>query len=307
MTKRGPLARERVMILGFPEYRQPARRLAESAGTLLSEIRLHRFPDGETGVRLPPGLPDHVVICRSLDRPNEKLLELVLAAGTARNLGASHVTLVAPYLCYMRQDMAFHPGEAVSQRIVGALLSNWFDALITVDPHLHRVHQLDEVVPVRHAIALAATAPMAELLAKEFSRPFLLGPDEESEQWVAAIARDRHFDYRVARKNRIGDRDVRIEIPEADYRGRDVVLVDDVASTGHTLEATARSLAVYRPASISVLVTHALLEDKALDRLHRAGIGKIFSSDSIEHASNRFSLASLVAGALVRLEEIRTG
>src|SRR5690606_12123678 len=109
----------------------------------------HRFPDGELRLRLPATLPAAVVLFRGLHQPNEKLVELLLTARTARGAGARHLTLVAPYLAYMRQDMAFAPGEAVSQRIVGDFLAQLFDAVITVDPHLHRVARLDEAVPVR--------------------------------------------------------------------------------------------------------------------------------------------------------------
>lgn len=286
------------LLLGFPEYRSAARKLSEACGIPLQDISLHRFPDGETVLRLPPELPEHVALCRSLAWPNEKLTELVLAAGAARDLGVRRITLVAPYLCYMRQDKAFHPGEAVSQRIVGHLLSNWFDAVITVDPHLHRINRLDEAVPVEQALALSASAPMADFLAREVEQPFLLGPDEESEQWVAAIAGKNRLDYGVARKQRLGDHEVRISLPDIECRGRNVVLVDDVASTGHTLEATARTLQDRHPASISVLVTHALFVEDATDRLHRAGISRIYSTDSIEHPSNCLSLADLLAEAL---------
>ena len=64
-----------------------------------------------------PHLPDRVILCRSLDRANDKLVELLLAAEAARASGASRLTLVAPYLCYMRQDKAFEPGEVVSQKL----------------------------------------------------------------------------------------------------------------------------------------------------------------------------------------------
>ena len=149
------------IVLGFPEYRQPAQRLAQQAGLPYADIEIHHFPDGESRVRLPQRLPEHVVLCRSLQDPNHKLVELELAAATARQLGARQLTLVAPYLCYMRQDTAFRPGEAVSQRIVGELLARRFDTLITVDPHLHRVQALNQAVPVSRAVALSASAPMA--------------------------------------------------------------------------------------------------------------------------------------------------
>ena len=107
-----------MLVLGFPDYDRQASALAKALNAPYRLIELHRFPDGESQLRLPPALPGQVVLCRSLDRPNGKLVELLLAAGCARQLGASQLILVAPYLCYMRQDAAFHPGEAVSQAIV---------------------------------------------------------------------------------------------------------------------------------------------------------------------------------------------
>lgn len=289
------------LLLGFPDYRAPAQRLARAAGLPWAEVGLHHFPDGESRVRLPARMPEQVVLCQSLNRPNDKLVELILAAGAARQQGARRITLVAPYLCYMRQDKAFQPGEAVSQRIVGAVLANWFDALITVDPHLHRVARLELAVPVKPALALTASAEMSTFLAARLETPLLIGPDAESRQWVAAIARERGLEYCVADKARLGDREVRVTLPSGHYQGRQIVLVDDMVSTGRTLEAAARALAPQRPAGISVLVTHALFVDDALERLHRAGVDAVWSSDSIPHPSNRFELDSLLARALRRV------
>jgi len=115
------------LVLGFPEYAEQARRFAAKAKLDYAQVQVHRFPDGESRVRLPADLPPRIYFCRSLDRPNYKLVELVLAAQTARDLGAEDLTLVAPYLCYMRQDTAFEPGEAVSQRIIGRMLAELFD------------------------------------------------------------------------------------------------------------------------------------------------------------------------------------
>jgi ribose-phosphate pyrophosphokinase len=289
---------DRCLLIGFPDYREAAQRLARAAGIPYADALIHHFPDGETRLRLPESLPGHVVLCQSLDHPNSKLVELVLAAATARELGVKNITLVAPYLCYMRQDKAFHPGEAVSQRIVGSLLSQWIDALITVDSHLHRVHQLKDAVPVNPAINLSATPVMSAFLGEQMDNPLLVGPDKESEQWVAAIARDSGFDYCVAHKQRFGDQQVRVSLPKADYRNRHIVLVDDVASTGRTLEEATLGLANFKPASISVLVTHALFVGDAQERLRRAGVSHIWSTDAIPHSSNALHLDRLLAKAL---------
>ncbi len=285
----------KTLVLGFPEYDAMARRLARAAGHDYACIDIHRFPDGESKLTLPPKLPPSVVLCRSLDDPNAKLVELVLAAGGARNLGAECLTLVAPYLAYMRQDKAFRPGEVVSQKVMGRCLADYIDGLITVDAHLHRVHVLSEAVPVDPAVNLHATEPMADFLRKQFENPFLIGPDGESEQWVAEIARRDGWDFRVATKERFGDRDVRIHLPEADYAGRHLVLVDDVASTGRTLLGAAEQLKPHGPASISVLVTHALFVGDALESLCDAGIDNIWSCDSVPHSTNVVHLDTLLA------------
>ena len=286
------------LILGFPDYREQAQHLASRAGLDYAEVEIHHFPDGESRVRLPAGLGERVILCRSLDHPNDKLIELALTAAAARELGVRHLTLVAPYLCYMRQDKAFRPGEAISQPIIGQLLADWVEELITVDPHLHRVPRLEDAIPVKRAHCLTAAPLMADFLARELEAPLLVGPDEEARQWVSAIAAHAGLDYRVGAKERHGDREVEVHFPDPPPPGRHLVLVDDVASTGHTLENAVAALASSRPASLSVLVTHALFLEGTLDRLRQAGVTHIWSTDSIPHPSNRLALAPLLASAL---------
>jgi ribose-phosphate pyrophosphokinase len=292
------MPRQDTIVLGFPEYAAPARDLAHAADMDYADVAIHRFPDGESLVRLPASLPPRVVFCRSLDHPNDKLIELELAAASALERGAAQLELVAPYLCYMRQDRAFKSGEAVSQQIIGRLLARHFDVLITVDPHLHRTHSLAVAVPVQRAVALSATSVMAKWLSSRSEAPFLLGPDQESGQWVGAIAGPAGLDYGIANKLRLGDRSVRVELPDADFDDRDVVLVDDVVSTGHTMAECATQVRKRGAKRIAALVTHALFVDDALQMMQAAGIETIVSTDSIPHASNGMSLAGLLAGAL---------
>ena len=261
-------------------------------------VERHRFPDGETQLTLPAHLPPRVVLLRSLHQPNDKLTELLLAAPTARQLGAKHLSLVAPYLAYMRQDMAFAPGQAISQRIVGAWLATLFDAVITVDPHLHRVATLAEAVPARQAITLSAAPLLGDWIAQHRPGAFLLGPDSESAQWVTQAAAAHGLKHAVCSKVRHGDHAVSIALPTCDLRGQAVVLLDDVASSGHTL-ATAAALALAAgAASVDVAVTHALLAGDALQRIHQSGVGEFWSTDSVAHPSNVVGLAGLLARAI---------
>ena len=266
---------------------------------VLAPIARHRFPDGELKLRLPPSLPPRVAILRTLDNPNEKLIELLLVAHTARALGAKHLTLVAPYLAYMRQDMAFQPGEVISQKVVGQFLADLFDAAITVDPHLHRVATLAEALPVAQATVLSGAPLLADLIATHHPHALLMGPDEESAQWIAQAAARHGFDHAVCRKVRHGDRDVQIALPELTVDGRAVVLLAAVASSGHTLAGAARLLLSAGAASVDVAVTHALFAGDALRVIEDAGVGRVWSTDCIAHPSNAVSMAPLIASTLI--------
>ncbi len=289
-----------MILLGFSDYRPQGEALAETLGIPFALVNVHRFPDGESKLTLPEKLPEKVIICRSLDHPNDKLIELLLAAQSAREQNVKHLTLVAPYLCYMRQDIAFHPGEAVSQRIIGRFLADLFDTVITVDPHLHRIDRLEQAIPGREAIALGTAEVMGEFLRDNTTRPLLVGPDGESEQWVRAIAEPAGLDYAVATKERLGDREVTISLPEHDYHQHEVILIDDMISTGRTLINVALQLKQQGAGTIHCLVTHALFCDDVTQALHDAGIKHIWSSDSIRHPSNAIALAPLLAKALKR-------
>jgi ribose-phosphate pyrophosphokinase len=286
------------LLLAFDDEAHLAAPLAAALGVPLHWVERHRFPDGESRLRLPATLPPRVALLRGLQRPNEKLAELLIVAPAARELGATQLTLVCPYLAYMRQDMAFQPGEAVSQRHVGQALASWFDGVITVDPHLHRVASMDEVLPGRRGVALSAAALLGEWASRHANRPILLGPDEEAAPWVQRAARAQGLEHGTCIKQRSGDRDVRVALPELPFQGREVVLIDDVASTGRTLAVTAVALLQRGAVAVDVAVTHALFVDDAIAQLAAAGVRHVWSSDSVPHASNVVSLVPLLAAAL---------
>ncbi len=287
-----------MLVLTFAEYTQQAERLALALGNNLAIVDVHHFPDGESRIRLPAKLPKHVIVCRSLDQPNEKLVELLLCAETARQLGAQHLTLVAPYLCYMRQDVAFTPGESVSQKIIGRYLAGQFDAVVTVDPHLHRVARLDQAVPAKRAIALTAAETIGTFLAQQHDQALLIGPDEESEQWVAAAARAAGWAHVTARKERQGDRAVQVRLPDIPGGTTTAIIVDDIASTGHTIAAAARELRARGVATIDAAVTHGLFEPGAVEFMRDAGVQRIWHTDSVSSRGDGIPLAQAIATAL---------
>jgi ribose-phosphate pyrophosphokinase len=289
------------MLLCFDDEQDLATRLARELGRPMGVITRHRFPDGETRVVLPRPLPSDIIVLRGMQhQPNDRLVELLIAAPAARGWGVRHLMLVAPYLAYMRQDMEFTPGEAVSQRHIAALLATLFDRVVTVDPHLHRIASLDEVMPRGRGVALSAAALLGRFIAVQVPGAVLVGPDEESGQWVAEAARAGKLEHAVGRKVRFGDTQVQLAFPELDVRGRSVVLLDDMASTGRTLIGAAREALERGAASVDVAVTHALFNGDALPALRAAGVRHIWSSNAVPHETNAVCIAELLATALRR-------
>jgi ribose-phosphate pyrophosphokinase len=286
------------LVLHFDDQLAPARRFADALGLERAAIDTRRFPDGETLLRLPVPLPPRVLLFCTLGAPDARLVELLLAARTAREHGVVHLGLVAPYLCYMRQDMAFRPGEAVSQRVVGGFLAGLFDAVVTVDPHLHRIDRLEQAVPVPCAVTASAARLLGEFVAAEVPDAVLVGPDEESAQWVGAVAARAGRPHAVFVKRRRGDRDVEVLADDAPpLAGRPIVLVDDIASSGRTLAEAARVCLALGASGVDAVVTHALCGGEDLQALHAAGVGRLWSTDSLPHPSNRVALAGVLAQA----------
>jgi len=280
-----------------PEKRQGVA-LANALGVSFHEVALHHFPDGES---LPVVAHDGartVVAYASLDHPDGKLIRLLLAADAWRRTGVRRLILVAPYLCYMRQDAVFAPGQPLSRDVICKLLAGAFDRVLTVDAHLHRTGSLAEVFGKVPAQDLSAADPLA-LAFEGGDRPLVVGPDMESRPWVQRIADRLGGDILMFHKTRGGDRQVELYAENvACAKGRRVVIVDDICSSGATIEQVAIMLRAAGAASIEMGVVHALFTDQVEARLQAAGVSRIVSTDSITHRTNHASLAPLLADAL---------
>ncbi len=284
----------------LPASAAAARRLATRLGLPLQEIALHRFPDGELRVAVAAPAATTLVFA-SLDQPNDKLLALLFAVEALRRGGARRLVLVAPYLCYMRQDAAFHAGEAISQKVVGHLLAEGFERVVTVDAHLHRTADIGAVFPGIEAVNLSAMPAIAEALraAGCDAKTVVVGPDAESRPWVADLATRLGLDHAVARKTRASDRSVSIDFAEAAlFAGRPALLVDDIVSSGGTLITAAKALHAAGASTVDAIVTHALFAPELARALFDAGIRSLKSTDSVPHPSNAIMLDGVLAEAL---------
>ncbi len=264
------------------------------------ECTIRHFPDGESYVRILSDCAqrDVVILC-TLHQPDRIVMPLLFCAQTLRELGAASVGLAAPYLAYMRQDARFHPGEAVNAKIFAAFISRHFDWLVTVDPHLHRIADLAQIYSIPQR-TLSAVPLLAQWLEREIEKPLLIGPDSESEQWVANIARMAHAPHLVLEKIRRGDRDVSIALPDLQsFRDATPVLIDDMISTGHTMiEVVTQLRAMQLPPPICAAV-HGLFSEQAEEKLRAAGAQRIVTSNTIAHDTNAIDVSALLAEAVL--------
>jgi ribose-phosphate pyrophosphokinase len=265
-------------------------------------MTLREFPDGETYVRVHSACEGRtaVVLC-ALDRPDDKLLPLYFLSRTLREVGASQVILAAPYLAYMRQDRRFQPGEGVTARYFAEWVSTFVDGLVTVDPHLHRIHDLNEVYAVPNRVVRAADA-VAAWIGREVERPVLIGPDSESWQWVSDVAARAKTPFTVLEKTRRGDRDVEVSVPELDrWRDHTPVLVDDIISTGRTMIETLGHLKrLGLPPAVCIGV-HGVFAGKAFEEIRNAGTSSVVTCNTIPHESNAIDLTAPLGEAIGEL------
>lgn len=264
-------------------------------------IERRRFPDGETWLRIaedPAGRA--CVLLADMVDPDAEFLALVFAAATLREMGAASVGLVLPYLCYMRQDARFGPGEAVTSRIFAALLSSQADWLVTVDPHLHRHKTLDAIYAIPSRVVHGAPV-LAEWLGNQ-DKLLLVGPDEESAQWVSRIAAISGHPWVCGSKTRLGDRQVQVVLPELSaWPDHEALIIDDVISSGHTVLRCMEALRAAGVLRISCACVHGIFADGIDARLREAGLLRLVSCNTVPHATNALDVSPLICEAVREL------
>lgn len=256
------------------------------------------FPDGETYLKLTTDVRGaDCIVLMDLSRPNAKFLPLIFLTETFRELGAASVGLVAPYLCYMRQDRRFTAGEAITSKLFASTLSRYVDWLVTVDPHLHRYESLAEIYSIPSKVVQGAPA-LADWLKSQKS-VLLVGPDAESEQWVSQIAAISRHPFVIGEKQRRGDRDVVIKLPALASAARQrVMIIDDVIASGYTILQCLKALRLQGVASIGCAAVHGIFADGIDSVLMQSGLAELATTNTIKHSSNCIDISPLLIPAV---------
>lgn len=278
-----------------------AAKVAKLLSMELVQVEEKVFPDGEKYLRIPRKLEGDVILVHSTHQPqDERIVQLLLAVDAAKGAGASRLVVVTPYMAYARQDKRFLEGEPVS---VGVLLkaieAAGADALVAVD--LHKPSSLDEWLRIPHRNVL----PVRELAGYFSGRlrdPVVLAPDKGAlhRAQLAAQVLGASFDYLEKVRDRVTG-EIKVMPKSVDVGGRDVLIIDDIISTGGTLVAAAKTILAAGARRVYAACTHALLVSGALDRLYSAGIEEVVATDTVPSPVSRVSVAEPVAEALREL------
>lgn len=282
------------IIFSFPQNNKIANIITKKLKLEKGLVKIHDFPDGETYIKINSDVKNKkVILFYSLDHPNNKILLLLFMAQALKELGANEICLVSPYLPYMRQDKQFKPGEAVTSIIFAKFISSFIDNIVTVDPHLHRIKNISDIYSIP-TTTLHATKPIAEWIKNNIDSPLIIGPDEESIQWVSDIAEYSKAPFVIAKKARVSDNNVIIEVPEIYDGNKTPVLFDDIISTGATMHTVLQQLLLKKFKKPTCIVIHALLSQKTYDQLLQAGAQQIVSCNTIQHPSNKIDITDIL-------------
>ena len=288
------------MILGFEDSRQLAKRIAQYSRLPYNEIKINRFPDGESLITIPEEVKGrNVWIVRTLFDPNQKLVELLFAAHTCKEFKAKKVNLIAPYLCYMRQDKRFNKGEVVSSKIIARLFDEYFDGMITIDPHFHRIKKMSDLFKLRGK-TLTANALVADYIKKNIKNPVIIGPDSESFQWVNSIAKKVGCRSTVMKKVRYSSRRIENKFVEnIDINGKSIVIVDDIISTGKTMLGAIKCVKKIgvKVRGFYCIGVHGVLIENAYKKL-RLAHAEVITTNTISNQTSKIDVSKLISNSL---------
>jgi ribose-phosphate pyrophosphokinase len=291
-------SRKEMVITSCGNSVKMAKEIARKLKIKYVGLEISAFPDGDMYMRFQKDVKHKKVIIVQSFQPDadKSLFKVIFAAETARDLGAKKVILVAPYLAYMRQDIRFNPGEAISSRIMAKHLNMCLDKIITIDPHLHRYKSLKDIFTIATK-KITANHVIVEFL-KKMKNLVIIGPDWESYQWAEDIARHVGVKATVLHKTRYSSHKVKVKmIKPVPIKGKNVVIIDDIISTGHTMMEAAKKARVMGAKSVTAVGVHGLFVD-GMRKLRRSGISRIVTTNCIRHSTNKIDVTNLLVEEL---------
>ena len=288
-------------IIPMPGNEIAARALEKLLDMEVLDATVSRLSDGESYVRVAAPLYGRsaLVIC-TLDRPDDKLVPLMLLANAMRDRGALSVGLVAPYLGYLGRDRMLNRGGMLCAQHVAHWLSREVDWVVTTDPtlHLHRTAELSHFYSVPILVVHVAV-DIGKWIQQHVRQPLLIGPDARSTPWIASVARAAQAPYAVLDAIPRGARDVEVTLAGVGrWRSHTPVLIDETASSGHLMIQALHYLDHAGLRTPMCLALHAIFGQTVYRDLRAAGAVEVVSSFTVVHPTNVIDLTPALAAAV---------
>lgn len=279
-----------MLILSGSSSKSLAQDLAQVLGLEYVQATTRRFPDGERYVRIERESLDKEAALVQNTYPDTNLVELLLLLDAARGLGAEKITCVIPYFGYARQDRRFNPGEALSAKVMLRHLEMEMDRLFTIDLHKPDVLEWFARAP---AMDLKAAPAIGEYFLS-WGIDLVLGPDKGAAERAKEVAAVLGCESDHLQKTRLSGTEVKIAPSHIEAKGRSVLIVDDIISTGGTIIAATSELKRLGAKKVYASCTHGLFTGDAMQRL-KGVCDLVVSTNTLESEVSKISLAKVVS------------
>ena len=271
-------------ILSGPASLELGKTIASNLNLPLLSIEHKNFYDGESYLRIDGSIKnEEVIIVQSTNPPQEKhLVELILLSSTLHEMGVEKIFAVVPYLCYARADIRKLEGEVVSHQIILDLISHaGIDSLLTINVHNKDVYEnLNQDLEKYNLNAIPLL--IEYLKEKQNKKWFIIGPDEGIKDNVHDLAKGLNAPYSFMKKNR-DPYTHQIELMDTGFNceAKDVILIDDVITSGGTALKAAELIMSKKPSSLVFFSIHALSKPDVFEKLKDIGVTEIISTNTI--------------------------
>ena len=287
-----------------------ARKISDYLGIGLGAVKTAPFPDGELLVKLEEDVRgrDVFLIQPTCEPVNESLMELLIFIDSARRASAERVTAVLPYFGYARQDRKDEGRVPITAKLVANMITiAGADRVLTVDLHAAQVQGFFDI-PVDNLYAEPVFSRYWS--GKKFKDLVLVSPDVGNTKRARAYAERLGGDLAVIDKRRVSGEDVEPGRIIGDVRGKTVLMMDDMITTGGTVARAAQMCKDHGATSVFVGATHAILCGPAIERLSEAPINELVVTDTIPISQDKIdglsklrvlSVAELIGEAIHRI------
>jgi len=251
-------------IISSSSSRELSLKMAEELKCELLDIERRRFPDGEMYIRIMGDFKGEDVVAVGNTRDDTEIIEFLLMINAAKENGAGRVIAVVPYFGYARQHMVYRSGEPVSSKVMLSSIENFCDSLIVVEIHDLATAKFSR----RGLINVKIVKPLVEYY-RDKKIDYIVSPDDgglERAKELADLLKTKSFNID---KKRIDSRTVTMTVPDIDVKGKNIVLLDDMISTGGT-----------------IIKATDLLKKRGADKVYVSAIHGIFANGSYNEISS---------------------